>query len=92
MRVPVKTMNLRDEGIFDDYDYDDDDDYDDYEFDDDDDYGDTSSNGDIGYDYDEEKSGGVIDDLDELLSHQPKKKRGHMEKDDAFQVDFIDLD
>ncbi len=91
VRVPVKTMNLRDEGIFDDYDYDDDDDYDDYEFDDDD-YGDTSSNDDIGYDYEEEKSGGVIDDLDELLSHQPKKKRGHMEKDDAFQVDFIDLD
>ena len=34
----------------------------------------------------------IIDDLDELLSMQPKKKRSHMEKDDSFQVDFIDLD
>ena len=41
---------------------------------------------------DEEEPGEAIDDLDELLSRQPKKKRGHMEKDDTFQVDFIDLD
>ena len=81
-------MNLREEGIFDDYEFDDKDDYDDYEFDDD---SDASAHDGIGYDYDEE-SGGDIDDLDELLSRQPKKKRGHTEKDDAFQVDFIDLD
>lgn len=89
VRVPVKTMNLKDEGIFDDYDEFDDDDYDDYEFDDDD-YGDVSSDDDI--EYDDDKSGAAIDDLDELLSRQPKKRRGHTEKDDAFQVDFIDLD
>ncbi|MCI8795665.1 MAG: hypothetical protein HFG89_02265 [Dorea sp.] len=96
VRVPVKTMNLREEGIFDDFEeYDDDDyDYDDYEFDD---YEDISSDDGIGYEEieekdDEEEPGEAIDDLDELLSRQPKKKRGHMEKDDTFQVDFIDLD
>lgn len=91
VRVPVKTMNLREEGIFDDdYEYDDDSEYDDYEFDD---YEDVSSDEGIEYEEEEEQeSGGDIDDLDELLSSQPKKKRGHIEKDDAFQVDFIDLD
>lgn len=34
----------------------------------------------------------LIDDLDDLLSNQPKKKRGHMEDDDTFKVDFVDLD
>ena len=33
-----------------------------------------------------------IDDLDELLGEMPKKKRGHMEDDDTFKVDFVDLD
>lgn len=33
-----------------------------------------------------------IDDLDELLGETPKKKRGHMEEDDTFKVDFVDLD
>ena len=33
-----------------------------------------------------------IDDLDELLGETPKKKRGHMEDDDTFKVDFVDLD
>lgn len=77
----MKTMNLREEGVFEDFD--DEDDYDDSDDDyyDDDDYG-----------YDSEDASEMIDDLDELLSKQPKKKRGHMEKDDAFQVDFIDLD
>lgn len=95
VRVPVKTMNLREEGIFDDYEEfdggDDDYEYDDYEFDD---YEDISSDESIKYEEEEEEqeSGEAIDDLDELLSRQPKKKRGHMEKDDAFQVDFIDLD
>ncbi len=82
VRVPVKTMNLREEGVFEDFDDEDDyDDRDDDYYDDDDDYG-----------YDSEDASEMIDDLDELLSKQPKKKRGHMEKDDAFQVDFIDLD
>lgn len=40
--------------------------------------------------YDEEDE--MIDDLDDLLSNQPKKKRGHMEDDDTFKVDFVDLD
>ena len=81
VRVPVKTMNLREEGVFDDSD-DEDDDYDDS-----DDYYDDDD-----YSYDSGDSPEMIDDLDELLSKQPKKRRGHMEKDDAFQVDFIDLD
>lgn len=41
-----------------------------------------------GYD----SSDDMIDDLDELLSARPKNKRSHAEKDDAFKVDFIDLD
>lgn len=77
VRVPVKTMNLREE--FDDFDEDDYDGSDDYYEDDD-------------YGYADDGSSEMIDDLDDLLSRQPKKKRGHSEKDDAFQVDFIDLD
>lgn len=42
--------------------------------------------------YDDYEDDGIIEDLDELLSRQPKKKRSHMEPDDAFKVDFIDLD
>ena len=53
------------------------DDLDDYDYDDEE------------YDYDEDE---IIDDLDELLSNQSKKKRGHMEPDDTFKVDIIDLD
>ena len=34
----------------------------------------------------------MVDDLDDLLSERPKEKRSHSEKDDTFQVDFIDLD
>ncbi len=34
----------------------------------------------------------MIDDLDALLSEHEPKKRGHMETDDTFKVDFIDLD
>lgn len=33
-----------------------------------------------------------IDDLDALLSERPAAKRSHMEEDDTFKVDFIDLD
>lgn len=34
----------------------------------------------------------TIDDLDDLMGNTSGKKRGHAEADDAFQVDFIDLD
>ena len=68
---------------FDDYD----EEFDDYE-DDFDDYDDYEAEG---YDYDDEPED-LIDDLDDLLSSQPNKKRGHMEEDDTFKVDFIDID
>ena len=93
VRVPAKTANLRDEDDFDDYgDEDDFDefeevDYEDANYDDFDDEVDYEEE--YGYDNDEPED--IIDDLDELLSSQPKK-RGHMEPDDTFKVDFIDLD
>lgn len=34
----------------------------------------------------------TIDDLDDLLGETPKKKRGRIENEDTFKVDFIDLD
>ena len=34
----------------------------------------------------------TIDDLDDLLDEKPTKKAGHMEDDDTFKMDFIDLD
>ena len=34
----------------------------------------------------------MIDDLDALLGESTPKRRGHMETDDTFKVDFIDLD
>ncbi len=34
----------------------------------------------------------TIDDLDELLGENTEKKYGHIEDDDTFKVDFIDLD
>jgi len=34
----------------------------------------------------------TIDDLDELLEEKTDKKRGHVELDDTFKMDFIDLD
>lgn len=83
VRVPAKTMSLADEDDFDDYDDYDEEDYDDY---DEEDYEE-----DYGYDNEDEPDE-MIDDLDELLSTQPQKKRGHMEPDDTFKVDFIDLD
>lgn len=100
VRVPVKTMSLKEEDLFDDFDSDDDDDFDDFDSfdsdnDDDDDYG-------YGYDdeYDDDDGGygssgssnDMIDDLDELLNIQSPKKRGQRNKSDTFQVDFIDLD
>ncbi len=99
VRVPVKTMSLKEEDLFDDYDNlgDDDDDYDDFDsdgydsdgYDDDDDYG-----YDDDYDDDDDyssNSNDMIDDLDDLLNLQSQKKRGQ-KKGDTFQVDFIDLD
>lgn len=41
---------------------------------------------------DDEFDNTQIEDLDEMLAEKPKKKRSHMEDDDAFKVDFIDLD
>lgn len=40
----------------------------------------------------EEEDDEIIDDLGELLSSQPKKKWSHMDPNDTFKVDFIDLD
>lgn len=86
---------------FDDYeddDYEDDDDYDD----DDDDYVDESKFSTVdlsdvpveddvfsGY---SERDELTIDDLEDLLGEKPKKKRSQQEDNDAFKVDFIDLD
>lgn len=55
----------------------------------DDNYGDLDKNVFAGYTPREELT---IDDLDDLLGETPTKKRGHMEDDDTFKVDFIDLD
>lgn len=41
---------------------------------------------------DEDEEDDMVDDLDDLLSERPKEKRSHSEKDDTFQVDYIDLD
>ena len=43
-------------------------------------------------DEDEEEEDDMVDDLDDLLSERPKERRSHSEKDDTFQVDYIDLD
>ena len=34
----------------------------------------------------------TIDDLDDLLEEKSEKKHGHIEDDDTFKIDFIDLD
>ena len=72
----------------------DDDDFDDFgeEADFEEEYDEVDYEEDYGYDNDGDESEELIDDLDELLSSQPSKKRGHMEEDDTFKVDFIDLD
>lgn len=44
------------------------------------------------YDSRSERDELSIDDLDDLLSERPVQKRSHMEEDDTFKVDFIDLD
>ncbi len=94
VRKPQKTAQFDFEEDYDDYgelDYEDDYDEDDFEdidsFEDDYDYEDE-------YDYDEDEyeEDDMIDDLDELLSEQPRKRRSHMEEDDTFKIDFVDLD
>lgn len=100
VRVPVKTMSLKEEDLFDDYDdLDDDDDFDDFDSDgyDSDDYDDEDDYGSYDDDYDNDDDYGsgsndMIDDLDDLLNLQSQKKRGQKNKGDTFQVDFIDLD
>lgn len=74
-----------------------DDTYDDYDEDDfgeityeEEEYGALDKNVFAGYAPREELT---IDDLDDLLGEEPTtKKKGHMEEDDTFKVDFIDLD
>lgn len=98
VRKPQKTAQFDFEEDYDDYgeldyeedDYDDEDDFEDidsfddeYEYDYDDEYD---------YEEDEYEEDDMIDDLDELLSGQPKKRRSHMEEDDTFKIDFVDID
>lgn len=91
-----------DEDAYDDESYDEyaedefDDAYDEYDEDEfgeityeDEDYSNLDKNVFAGYTPREELT---IDDLDDLLGETPTKKRGHMEDDDTFKVDFIDLD
>lgn len=88
VRTPAETAQIDlDEDDFDDFEEYDEEEFDDYGTPDPDDLDE-----DYGYDDDEDDSDDLIEDLDELLSEQPKKKRGHMEEDDTFKVDFIDLD
>lgn len=88
VRKPAQTAQI-------DLNEDDFDDFEDYEEEEFDDYG-TMEMEDLDEDefdeYEEDEADEMIDDLDELLSRQPKKKRSHMEPDDTFKVDFIDLD
>lgn len=88
VRKPAETAQIDlDEDDFDDFEEYDEEEFDDYGAPDPDDLDE-----DYGYDNDDDDSEDLIEDLDELLSEQPKKKRGHMEEDDTFKVDFIDLD
>ena len=88
VRTPAETAQIDlDEDDFDDFEEYDEEEFDDYGTPDPDDLDE-----DYGYDDDADDSDDLIEDLDELLSEQPKKKRSHMEEDDTFKVDFIDLD
>lgn len=87
-----------DEDDFDDYE--DEDDYEESDFDEDDfdeddyeeaGYEEASFEPDVFAGY-EERRELTIDDLDDLLGEPSAKKRGHIEDDDTFKVDFIDLD
>ena len=94
VREPVQKAKVEDEDDFDDFEEFDDDDFDDFGEEDDfeEEYDEVDYEEDYGYDNDGDESEELIDDLAELLSSQPSKKRGHMEEDDTFKVDFIDLD
>ncbi len=108
VRVPVKTMSLKEEDLFDDYDSDDydDDDFDDYDSDDydDDDFGDDGydddddgyddDDDDDGYDDDDDYGGSSNDMIDDLddLLNMQSQRKRGQKKGDTFQVDFIDLD
>ncbi|QEK17188.1 cohesin domain-containing protein [[Clostridium] hylemonae] len=91
----------KEEDSFDDFEEDDfdEDDFEDASYDDDDfeDYEDDLIDEDDFEPYDDgalydDSLDDDIDDLDDLLSESKTKKRGHMETDDMFKVDFIDLD
>jgi len=86
----------KEEDSFDDFEEDDfdEDDFEDASYDDDDfeDYEDDLIDEDDFEPYDDGALDDDIDDLDDLLSESKTKKRGHMETDDMFKVDFIDLD
>lgn len=79
VRMPVKKAKVED----DEDDFDDFDDLDEEDYDEDD-----------GYDEDdaEDEDDEMMEELDDLLGGQTQKKHGHIEDDDTFKVDFIDLD
>ncbi len=96
VRKPQKTAQFDFTEDFGELDYEDDfeeDDYEDDAYDDDVDYYEDEENYDDYDDYeeDDDEEEGIIDDLDELLGESPKKKRGHIEDDDTFKVNFVDL-
>ncbi len=91
VRKPQKTAQFEFTEDFGELDYEDDfeeDDYEEDDYDDDVDYYEEEE----GYDdYEDDEEEGIIDDLDDLLEESPKKKRGHIEDDDTFKINFVDL-
>lgn len=93
VRKPQKTAQFDFTEDFGELDYEDDfeeDDYEEDDYDDDVDYYEDEEGYDDYEDEDDEEEG-IIDDLDDLLEESPKKKRGHIEDDDTFKIDFVDL-
>lgn len=93
VRKPQKTAQFDFTEDFGELDYEDDfeeDDYEEDDYDDDVDYYEDEGGYDDYEDEDDEEDG-IIDDLDDLLEESPKKKRGHIEDDDTFKIDFVDL-
>ncbi len=93
VRKPQKTAQFDFTEDFGELDYEDDfeEDYEEDDYDDDVDYYEEEENYDDYDDYEDDEEEGIIDDLDELLGESPKKKRGHIEDDDTFKVNFVDL-
>ncbi len=95
VRKPQKTAQFEFTEDFGELDYEDDFEEDDYEEDDYDDdvdyYEEEEDYDDYEDEEDEDEDEGIIDDLDDLLEEKPKKKRGHIEDDDTFKIDFVDL-